>query len=282
MKKILVPTDFSEQAQWAMEVACGVAAKASAQVVLLHVVEQPVSDSFNVEGEFSDPGDLEEKLFMLQLIKKSKAQMKEAVAWLGSKGVNVISEIRLGNPFHGIKSIILDHKVDLVVMGTTGHSRLEQMIIGSNTDKVVRLAKCPILTVHQKPNGTEFKNIVYATSLTENESAFTDVVNNTQRLYNATVHVVRINTPLNFRSDTEVKKLMKNFAVRHKLERFTLNVFNDMSEEEGIIHFAQSIDADLICMATHGRTGFGHVLVGSIAEDVVNHTTKPVLTYVVA
>jgi nucleotide-binding universal stress UspA family protein len=59
-----------------------------------------------------------------------------------------------------------------------------------------------------------------------------------------------------------------------------MNVFSDFSEEEGILHFATSVSADLIAMATHGRTGFAHVLVGSIAEDVVNHSSRPVLTYV--
>jgi len=53
-----------------------------------------------------------------------------------------------------------------------------------------------------------------------------------------------------------------------------------MSEEEGIVHFSTSINADLITMATHGRTGLSHLLTGSIAEDVVNISAKPVLTYV--
>jgi nucleotide-binding universal stress UspA family protein len=64
------------------------------------------------------------------------------------------------------------------------------------------------------------------------------------------------------------------------LSNYTLSIFNDLSEEEGIIHFAEAVNADLIAMATHGRTGFAHVLVGSIAEDVVNHARKPVLTFV--
>jgi nucleotide-binding universal stress UspA family protein len=73
---------------------------------------------------------------------------------------------------------------------------------------------------------------------------------------------------------------MQNFANKLNLKDYTLNVFNDRTEEEGILHFASSVNADLIAMATHGRTGFAHVLVGSIAEDVVNHATRPVLTFV--
>jgi nucleotide-binding universal stress UspA family protein len=85
---------------------------------------------------------------------------------------------------------------------------------------------------------------------------------------------------MNFRSDTEALELIDIFAKRLHLKNYTLRVFNDHSEEEGILHFASSIGADLIAMATHGRTGFAHVLAGSIAEDVVNHASRPVLTYV--
>jgi nucleotide-binding universal stress UspA family protein len=106
------------------------------------------------------------------------------------------------------------------------------------------------------------------------------VVRATQKLYDATIHLVRINTPGNFQRDVVVKRYMQDYAKKLQLKNFTINVFNDVSEEEGIIYFADSIDADLIAMATHGRTGFAHVLAGSIAEDVVSHSKRPVLTFV--
>ena len=74
---------------------------------------------------------------------------------------------------------------------------------------------------------------------------------------------------------------MQDFAKKQMLKKYTINIFNDLSEEEGIIYFADSINADLVAMATHSRTGFAHVLAGSIAEDVVSHSKRPVLTYVV-
>jgi nucleotide-binding universal stress UspA family protein len=165
-------------------------------------------------------------------------------------------------------------------MGTSGTTKFEEMVVGSNTEKVVRYSKCPVLTVHEKPNGKDFVNIVYASSLNDNEKAFASVVKNAQEMYSAKIHLVRINTPMNFTPDHDVKRVMQNFANKLNLKDYTLNVFNDRTEEEGILHFASSVNADLIAMATHGRTGFAHVLVGSIAEDVVNHATRPVLTFV--
>ena len=115
----------------------------------------------------------------------------------------------------------------------------------------------------------------------KDEEVFSRIVKRTQQLYTSTVHLVRINTPGDFQRDFVVKDYMEKFAKKLGFKNYTLNIFNDVSEEEGIIYFAESIDADLIAMATHGRTGFAHVLAGSIAEDVVGHAKRPVLTMVV-
>ena len=280
MKKILVPTDFSKPASIATDVAADIARKSGAELTLLHVVEEVVGNSLNVEGQVTADAGWDEKLFNLKLIEKAKKQMAKLSEDSKFEGVRLKTQLRVGSPYHGMNKIITEKKVDLVVMGTAGRSDLEHMIIGSNTEKVVRTASCPVLTVHNKPATKDFKQIVYATSMDKDEEVFSRIVRNTQQLYNSTVHLVRINTPSNFQRDVLVKKYMQDFAKRLQLKNYTINVFNDVSEEEGIIYFAESVDADLIAMSTHGRTGFAHVLAGSIAEDVVSHSRRPVLTFV--
>jgi nucleotide-binding universal stress UspA family protein len=280
MKNILVPTDFSKPAQIAIDVASDIAKKANAVLILLHVIEEASGSSFNITGEVSGDGGWEDKLFTMKLIERGKKQMAKLLEEVKATGVKVKQEMRLGTAFHGMRDIITEHKVDLVVMGTAGQTKLEEMIIGSNTEKVIRYSKCPVLTVHKKPVTTEFKNIVYATSMSEDEEVFSRIVRQTQQMYGSTIHLVRINTPANFQRDVEVKKYMSDFAKKLQLKNFTVNIFNDLSEEEGIIYFAESVGADLIAMATHGRTGFAHLLAGSIAEDVVSHSKRPVLTFV--
>lgn len=280
MKKILVPTDFSKTAQTAAEVASGIARKAGSEVILLHVIEEGSSDSVRITGEVTY-SSMEEKLFVMKLIERSKKQLAKMADDAMFNGIKVRQELRMGTPFHGMRTIITEHKVDLVVMGTAGRSGLEEMLIGSNTEKVVRHANCAVLTVQKKPARPDFKNIVYATSMSKDEEIFARVVKQAQGLYDATVHLVRINTPGNFQRDAIVRQYMQDFAKKLMLKNYTINIFNDFSEEEGVIYFADSINADMIAMATHGRTGFAHVLAGSIAEDVVNHSKRPVLTFVV-
>lgn len=280
MKSILVPTDFSKPSFVAAEVAVDIAKKAGSKVVFLNVVEEATDGSFNVEGQVSQ-GGWEDRLFTFKMIEKAKRQLEKMVKDPKFAAVDVTGELRVGNPFHGMRTIITEHKVDLVVMGTSGHTKTESMLIGTNTERVVRHAKCPVLTVHQKPASSNFKNIVYATAMAKDEEVFSRIVKRAQTLYNSTIHLVRINTPGDFQKDHVVKDYMEKFAKKLQLKNYTINVYNDLTAEEGIIRFADSVNADMIAMATHGRTGFAHVIAGSVAEDVLGQAKRPVLTFVV-
>lgn len=280
MKKILVPTDFSKTSITALETAFEIAKKAGATIFVLHVVEEATPDSYKITGEWRDD-NWEDKLFTFKLLERAKAQLEKLVMDPRFSAVKLVGELRLGNPFHGMNTIISEQKVDLVVMGTRGKTNLESMVIGTNTERVVRHSHCPILTVQKRPSSSDFKNIVYATAMSKDEEVFSRIVKRTQQLYDSTIHLVRINTPGDFQRDRVVKDYMNKFAKSLQLKNFTINVYNDVSEEEGILYFADSIDADLIAMATHGRTGFAHVLAGSIAEVVVSKAVRPVLTWVI-
>lgn len=279
MKKILVPTDFSELADAAIEVAYNIAKKGNAIVLLLNVIEAPSGSSFNVEGQIESV-DFQDSIFTIEMIKKTKAQMAEILEDPRYGDVEFHREIKIGNPYHGIKSIVNEHDVDMVVMGTSGSAGLAEILVGSTTEKVVRHAKCPVLSIHKKHDSFEYKDLVFATSMDEDESDMIGVLKMIQDLYGSTIHLVRVNTPNNFERDSTTFKNLKSFAEKHGLGSYTANVFNDVTEEEGIIYFADHINADMIAMATHGRTGFAHLLSGSIAEDVVNHAERPVLTFV--
>ncbi len=280
MKKILVPTDFSKPSMIAADVAVDIAKKDGAKVVFLNVVEEATGGSFNVGGEAGrhSPHD---QIFNIKLIERAKKQLEKMVTDPKYSSVEVNGELRVGNPFHGMRTIITEQKVDLVVMGTSGRTKLEEVLIGSNTERVIRYSKCPVLTVQKKPASTDFKNIVYATSLSPKEEVFSKIVKRAQQLYNSTLHLVRINTPGDFQKDHITKDYMQKFAKKLQLRNYTLNIYNDFTAEDGIIRFADEVDADMIAMATHGRTGFAHVLTGSIAEGVAGQSNRPVFTFVV-
>jgi len=91
--------------------------------------------------------------------------------------------------------------------------------------------------------------------------------------------LVIINTPNNFESTRESSKRIKNFANKYNIRHAVAEIYNSSSEEKGIVEFAEDINADMIAMSTHGNTGLKHFFSGSIAEDVVNHSKRPVWTF---
>ncbi len=281
MKKILVPVDFSKTSIVALDTAFDIAKKAGSEITLLHIIEEPGNDSFSVQGQISTD-DWEDKLYMFKLLEKAKKQLEKVVLDPKYKDVKINGELRVGNAFHGIRTIITEQKVDLVVMGTKGTNSVSEMIIGTNTERVVRHSKVPVLTVQKKPAKSNYKNIVYATAMASDEEVFSKIVKRAQQIYSSTIHLVHINTPSDFQQDHLVRESMQKFAKSLQLKNYTINIYNDFSTEEGIVRFADYIDADMIAMATHGRSGFAHVIAGSVAEEVVSQSKRPVLTFVVS
>ena len=279
MKNILVPTDFSEQANYAMEFAAVLAKAINAEVTLLHVVVDGTLPTVNYTGEVALP-DMQDRLFVMKLVEKGREELKELTQNPIFTGIPLHTELHVGDIYYGVKEIISDKNIDLVVMGTKGASGFEELIIGSNAERIVRHAKCPVLTIHEKVSSDAIRTIAYANALEEPDHACAGIVNDIQQAFDANIHLVRINTPNNFKPDHVTAPILKNIAEHSGFSNYQTHVYNDASEEEGILNFASTIDADLIVMATHGRTGLAHLLSGSLAESVVNHTHRPVLTYV--
>ncbi len=279
MKKILVPTDFSDQAGYAIELSAILARRMNAELTLLHVVVDATLPSVHYTGEVALP-DMQDRLFVLKLIERAKEQMEDLVADEMLQGISVRTEIHVGDIYYGVKEIIKEKNIDLVVMGTKGSGGFEEFLIGSNAERVVRHAPCPVITVHEKMKDFKLNKVVYANSLENKEHSCAPILLELTKAFNSHVDLVRINTPNNFKPDHLIYPKLQELADETGFEDYDLHVYNDNSEEAGILNFAQHADADMIAMATHGRTGLAHLLTGSLAESVVNHTHRPVLTFI--
>ena len=279
MKRILVPTNFSTQAGWAIEVATYLTRRSNAELVLLHVVEYPATESFDAESEGNDLEHDVQGALLRKLTIRNRMYLNELESNLSAIGISVIKVIRKGNLLHAIKTVVFDYNIDLVVMGTTRRSKIEEVLDKSRTEQVVKFSQAPVLAVREKPSRNQFRNIVYATSLSSNGTALPEILTNAERLYGAKVHIATVNTPKLSRTANELEKEMEGFARKYKLENYSINILNDKSEDAGIVRFAERIGADLIVIATHGRKELSHEIQGNIPQDLVNHSSIPVLTY---
>ena len=277
MKTILVPTDFSEQAKNATKLAAEIARKSGARILLVHIIEASRSFSFNTMGEAAESAG-EDAFFLNKLIEVQKEHLDEAAKAPFLKGLTVEEILEMGNPYQGISNVIAQHKADLLVMGTKGSSGLDEILIGSNTEKVVRYATCPVITVKDEISLSDIKNIVYATNLSTDQSKFISHLKIMREITGAKVHLVKVNTPNHFYTQRQMNESFEKFTKKYDLDDVSLNVYNEATEEDGILYFAEDLGSCMIAIATHGRTGLLHLLTGSIAEDLVNHATIPVMT----
>ena len=269
MKNILVPVDFSEQSLTAFRFAKNIAKKADAKITLLNVIEPYMP--------FSEVGYTATEQDYITHLKETSTSHLQRIAD-DSDGVQVDTSVEIGSIFRLIRQNIDENEVDLVVMGTQGASGLEEVLIGSNTEKIVRTSKCPVLTVRNTPQDFNVKDLVFATNLRDEQIKVVEILKNFQDFFGAHLHLVYVNTPNGFLSSHEIKEQSDEFIKKANLENYTLHVESDVNEEIGVIHAAQNLNADMIAMGTHQRKGLAHWFAGSIAEDVVNHANRPVLT----
>lgn len=274
MKKILVPCDFSKPAVSAFRFALDIAARSKGRVYLLNVVQLPVlydsalMPALNFEQEALE--DLKKK------VDKSFAKLIEKY---NTNGVQVVAQVLLGTASREIQEFAQARKIDLIIMGSHGASGAREVFIGSNAEKIVRNSFVPVLVVKDYSKAS-VRNIVFPHTVEpKRQDQLIQKVKALQDFYKAHLHIVWINTPLNFATDTETLKTLREFVKQYKFKDYSLHIFNHLEEETGILEFSSSVGGDLIALGTHGRKGVNHLINGSIAEDLVNHSGRPVWTY---
>lgn len=280
MKKILVPTDFSDHAEYSLKVAAQIARKNNGEIYLLHMLEFPThikSDGIGESNAVGSAADVPEVMFFME---KTRERFQEIVNQPYLQGIPVVEAIQFERAFEGIISHSKKHGIDLVVMGSHGASGFHEMFIGSNTEKVVRTSDIPVLVIKKEEGEFNPQNFIFASDFSDEiKKPFAKAVAFANS-FNTNLHLVYINTPNDFKSTHAAEKLINDFAAKFEIKNgYTTHVYNDINVEKGILHFANSSNADLIGMCTHGRKGLAHFFNGSISEDLVNHAVRPVITF---
>jgi len=272
MKRILVPTDFSKQAEYALRVAAQIAKKNNSEIYLLHMLELPHQGSDAISSGSAIPQIM---FFKEMAINKLETLMESDFL----EGTNVSEIIQFEKAFDGIMEISKKNSVDLIVMGSHGASGYEEMFIGSNAEKVVRSSEVPVLIIKNETEEFKANKLVFASDFSDEiKKPFAKLIE-FATIFNSHLDLVMINTPNSFKSTAVAEKIMTDFLEGTNFTNYSTHIYNDVNIEKGILNYSSSVDADLIGMCTHGRTGFSHFFNGSISEDLVNHTVRPVITF---
>ncbi len=265
MKNILVPCDFSTTALNAYRLALDIAALSNGKVHILNVIELPAMPNSRLA-----PIQGFEIALKKEMNAKAKANYDKLVGGYNKEKIPTEFSVEFAVPSKGILNYAKKNKIDLIIMGSHGASGVKEYFVGSNAEKIVRTSTVPVIVVKSFYKGPVKNIVVPFTADQENYPGFFQKIKILQGFFKAHLHFLWVNTPANFTIDEITSKRIDALTKRFKLKDFTINIYNQIYEEIGILKFAESIDADMIAMGTHGRRGLAHMIYGSTTENVTN------------
>lgn len=277
MKTIIVPVDFSEYSEFALNAAAILAKKHNSRIIVLHMLELSTVHAY---GEETKKDQIEKDLFYTKFAEK---KFEELLSKDYLKDIPVTPIIRNFKVFSELGEVAEQNDADLIVMGSKGSSGLTEFFIGSNTEKVVRHSEIPVLVIKDKPLNWDINKIVFATDFSEESTPSFIAAMALLDSFKAEVHILYVNVPgEGFRASDEMEWTVETFLQQAEgnLDRINnVHYIADKSAEKGILKYAKKVNADIVAVTTHGRTGLSRFFEGSISEDLVNHAKFAILTF---
>lgn len=274
MKRIIIPVDFSKYSEFALKAGASLAKKYDAELTVMHMLELSESIFTSSGNEKS-----EETAFMLLLAKKEFDKFLDKDFLNGLTVTPVVKHHKVLKEVNDVSNSI---GADLIIMGSKGHSDHDGVFTGSNTEKVVRHSDVPVLVIKEELGNDDLKEIVLATDFEDdNISATKNAVTLLEGL-GSTVKLLHVNLPnIGFLSSEEIEQKRDTFLskLNHPEWKSKIDYISDYSVEDGVLKYANKNNLGAIAMISHGRTGLNLFFGGSISEDIVNHSKKPVITF---
>ncbi|MFD2935174.1 universal stress protein [Spirosoma flavum] len=268
MKTILVPTDLSPLADSALKVAADLARTYGAEILLVHYIPFSIAVASTAEGSLMLGSYLEEQdanaVSDLQQIITNPAYQDVSITPISCRDAG------------GLYEAMTERQCDLIVLTTHGASGWNEWLFGSNAEHITRFAHCPVLVLKKAvvpfAPTTVIASIDVDTTLKQHWPAYPFTAGG-----NRLSQFVYVSTPSDNCVPEGVHAWMHELAQEKKIGEYTLHIQHARSAEEGILRYAHERQADLLVLFTHGHTGLRHLLQGSVAEDVLNHASIPVL-----
>lgn len=271
MKTILVPTDFSDCANRATEAAVSLAVRTDSEIHLHHAVNtQLLWNEMSLDEQKSHPETYGKTL-------KSDAQLDKMLNKGIFTGVPVRKVLQHGSVYQTIMGYADQCKADMIVMGSHGNEGSDKFFIGSNIQKVLREARCPVLTIKKASKVTQWRKIVYASSFSEEAHQPFEKIMAFARQFDAIIYLLYVNVPAKFKDTRTAMKQINDFASHYQGVRFEKVIYDHYELEDGILDFAQDVQPDVLALAPHNRRALAQYLIG-VTETLVYRSDIPVLS----
>ncbi|MBK8504564.1 MAG: universal stress protein [Saprospiraceae bacterium] len=275
MQNILVPTDFSPLAKIATDTATKMAMISHGEITFYHSATEIPQDWKNWPLNEKDKFPENQKI-MSQLVRKMNSLKKHCK----SLGIPCQSIVRTGPFLENLEEVVMQEKIDLIIMGSHGVSGKQEFFIGSNTQKVIRRVHSNLLIVKEPIDEIRFKKILFAASLgISDQEAFADFLSIIKIFKPEEIHLVTIDTPGFFNQPTIlVKQRQKDFKKMASNLQLKTHFVRNFTIEAGIRKFSESKGVDLIVISNYERHPIKRIFSGSTVEMLANHSNLPVLS----
>jgi nucleotide-binding universal stress UspA family protein len=284
---VLVPTDFSVESLKALGYATALVRKFGAKLHIVHVSEV----------DFAIPGDAQPGRYP-QL---SDTEVKDQLEARTGETIEAAIHGRTGRTFDQICRFAREINADLIVISTHGRTGLKRLFLGSNAERVVQHSSSPVLVVRQSErefvaDGKELliQRILVPTDFSESSREALEYAVEFGRQFGARLVLFHsfivpqlITAEPYGPQSARLAPELARFAVEDQMREFVKGFdFSGADFETQIVtgpaaeeirDYAEKEKMDLIITSTHGRTGFMHVLIGSVAEHIVRYAHSPVL-----
>lgn len=271
--RILVPIGFSDQSMIALGQAFNLAKIKKSKIILLSVIEEPSK----IESLF-----LDDKTHELQQ-KVNQKLVEVGKDYAEKYNVEVDTMVAKGRVYEQIIDVAEMLSVDLIVMGTNGTPQeVMKRVIGSNAERVVRLAHCPVITIKGKDHKNGCENIILPLDLEKQTKEKVTLAIEYARYWKATIRVVSVL----LRDKQEIKnKLMRNL---NQVEKFIKDANLNCTAElligekgkglaESILDYEKNFESDLILIMTRQEDIFTNKL-GTAARAIIYRSETPVMS----
>ncbi|NND35176.1 MAG: universal stress protein [Saprospiraceae bacterium] len=272
---ILVPTDFSPQAQIALDFACEIALQSEAELLLYHCVENLPQGWTEWPDREKDKDPAQRKIMQEVGEKMQKISVKAS-----NRGIRNQTLISTGDFFKSLSEVMEKHPIDLTIMGTHGISGKQEYFIGSNTQKVIRRVHGNILVVKEHVDKISFKKVLFASDLGQEEKqAFHAFLLFLRFFDTEEIHILTIDTPGFFSQPRVlVAELQKEFSQMAAGYDCTTHFIRNFTIEGGIRKFSEDLGVDLIGISNYQKHPIKRIFSGSNVEMLANHAATPVLS----
>jgi nucleotide-binding universal stress UspA family protein len=270
--KVLIPTDFSVQAEYAYLMVKKLEEKIPVEIHFLHVLAVPDTVTMDKTGKVETCGDINVNYVVSQkeIAERKLNNLKTLY------GENIQTHFALGKVTEKIVSYSEENKFDLIVMGTKGAWGLKEKLSGSETQVIARYSKTPLLSLMCDRSDLTIENILLVHDFSTPKFENLGLLHKLIKAFNTKTHLLQIVTNQSQAEKDALMQLMDKFASVNYITNYEKHLLNDDDVENGVIHFNQMQEMDIICIGTHGKKTLFHT---SATEKLINHLFKPIISY---